>query len=99
MLVDAAYYGVDQRIIQSIHIQQSRFDVWPENWEALSVFLEVADQWDYPPQGGRPFRLNAHAVFSWLDVSGRRKQARKLWSQIQLIADGALEAWRQADEQ
>lgn len=94
---DASYYGVDQRIIQSIHTQQSRFEVWSENWEALATFLDIADQWDYAPNG-KPFRLNAHAVFSWLDVSGRKKQARKLWSQIQIIADGALEAWKQADE-
>jgi hypothetical protein len=44
--------------------------------------------------GGKPFRLNAQAVFQWLDVSGRHRHARELWPQIRLIAAGVLDVWR-----
>lgn len=93
-LDDAAYYQVSREAIaQAASREALTFAVWPENWEALIVFLDVADQWDYPPMGGKPFRLNAQAVFSWLELSGRKRQARELWPQIRLIAAGALDVW------
>lgn len=73
----------------------AHFEVWPENWEALTVFLDVCGEWDYPPLGGKPFRLNSVAVFKWLDLSGRKRQARTLWPQVRMVAAGALEAWRE----
>ncbi|WP_028488086.1 DUF1799 domain-containing protein [Thiothrix lacustris] len=79
-------------------MQPDAYWVWPENWEALVVFTEIADQWDYPPMGGKPYRLNAATVFKWLELSGRKRQARWLWPQIRQIAAGALEYWRGSDD-
>lgn len=74
---------------------QDTCTVWSENWEALRVFLEVSDQWEYPPMGGKPFRLNAATVFQWLELTNRQRQARQLWPDVRIIAAAALECWQQ----
>jgi len=76
-------------------VQQNTCAVWAENWEAMTVFLEMADQWEYPPMGGKPFRLNAVTVFKWLELTNRQRQARQLWPDVRTIAAAALECWQQ----
>ena len=72
--------------------QQATFEVWAENWDALEAFLAVCDQWDYPPLGGKPFRLNAVTVFKWLELTTPTR-VKELWPQIRTIAAGALDEW------
>jgi hypothetical protein len=42
---------------------QQAFEVFPENWEALKIFLDCGTQWVYAPQG-RVIGLNYPAVES-----------------------------------
>ncbi|MCB1621915.1 MAG: DUF1799 domain-containing protein [Thiothrix sp.] len=100
---DAEYYGVSRRITDAFRARhetapQERFFVWPENETAIRVFLEVCDQWRYPPLGGLPLGLDAAVVFQWLALSGRQRRARQLWPQLRLIASGAMACW-QAQQQ
>ncbi len=44
---------------------------------------------------GQRYRLDAKAVFAWLEITGRQNQAQELWLQVRLIAAGALDYWRE----
>lgn len=44
--------------------------------------------------GGVPLGLDAAAVFAWLELSGRKKDAQILWPQLRLIAHGAVSYWQ-----
>ena len=75
------------------------FEVWACNWQALEVFLAICDQWLVAPHGGF-LGLNGQVLLSYLELIDESRAARRqLYSDVQLIASGAISAWREQAEQ
>ena len=53
------------------------FEIFPENWEALKIFLDCSTQWVYAPQG-RVIGLNYPAVESVMRLRRARDRSDTL---------------------
>ena len=74
------------------------FEVWEENWHALEIFLELCSQWLVSPHGGF-LGLNGQVLLSYLALFDEPKPVqRQLYKDVQLIAAGAISAWRKQSE-
>ena len=104
MLEDAKYYGAPPAQIKGLESeiaelkQEPPFEVWAENWQALEIFLELCSQWLISPHGGF-LGLNGQVLLSYLALLDESKAAqRQLYKDVQLIASGAISAWREQSE-
>lgn len=104
MLEDAKYYGAPPAQIKGLESeiaelkQEPPFEVWAENWQALEIFLELCGQWLVSPHGGF-LGLNGQVLLSYLALLDESKAVqRQLYKDVQLIAAGAINAWRKQSE-
>jgi hypothetical protein len=104
VLEDAKYYGAPPEQIKVLESQiaelkqEPAFEVWDENWQALEIFLELCSQWLISPHGGF-LGLNGQVLLSYLALLDESKAAqRQLYKDVQLIASGAISAWREQSE-
>ncbi|MEB4590028.1 DUF1799 domain-containing protein [Candidatus Thiothrix sp. Deng01] len=75
--------------------QQNIHHVWPENWQAWECFYVLSDQWIIAPMGG-VIGLNGVAIMQYLGMSGVvGNDAMNIYSDVRLIASGAIKAWRE----
>lgn len=105
MLEDARRYRAPPDSIASLEAQLAElrnsppFEVWGCNWQALEVFLALCNQWLPAPQGGF-LGLNGQVLLSYLElIDESRSLRRQLYSDVQMIASGAISAWRKQVEQ
>lgn len=67
-------------------------EVWPENWQAVSVFISLATQWRLAPNGKR-YGLDYAAVQPALRLLGvARKDWGELFQSLQIMESAFLEA-------
>jgi len=71
------------------------FEVWPENWAALQMFLRLQTQWNVGVNG--VIGLNYQSL-EFLFRIYETKKPRKMLEKIRLIERGALDAIRRARE-
>ena len=89
--------GAPQHIIDAVQqgAKASDFEVWPENEEAIDVFLELGSSWDWVAPGmGDPVRVGIRAteIESTLRVLGFRGARRiELFRDIRVMERAALE--------
>lgn len=71
------------------------FAVYEENTEALTVFLALCTQWLVSPHGGF-LGLDGKTLLSYLELTeAPPARRRELYDDVQLIASGAIAAWRE----
>ena len=75
---------------------QSDFEVWPENEDAVDVFLELGNAWDWVVPGmgeARRVGIRATEIESTLRLLGYRAARRKeLFRDVRVMERAALEA-------
>ena len=73
--------------------EPEEFEVWADNWPALSIFLDCATQWQYL-DGGYAAGLRYEAVKVVMQAHGIRKAERlDMLTDIRTCERAALEAW------
>ena len=70
--------------------EEETFEVWPENWKAVEMFLRLQTQWVVGGMGSL-IGLNYQSVSILFEVY-KVKNRRKMLEQIQAIERGALDA-------
>ncbi|MEW6314633.1 MAG: DUF1799 domain-containing protein [Pseudomonadota bacterium] len=66
--------------------------VWPENWQAVQVFADMATQWHIGPSGAYiGLRYEALAVVMQIHGVGKA-QRRELFEALRIMETAALEA-------
>ncbi|OLO06879.1 hypothetical protein BTW08_15415 [Salinicola sp. MH3R3-1] len=71
------------------------FEVLPENWDALELFLDCATQWKHAPMGGLT-GLDYAAVRVVMEIhTVPPAEFRDRFQQIRLLERGALKAMRE----
>ena len=74
------------------------FPVYTENWQALEIFLELSSQWLLAPMGGF-LALDGRTLLAYLELTGEpMARRRELYTEVQQIASGAIDAWRKQAE-
>ncbi len=72
---------------------QEEFEVWPENWDAVMLFVDLMTQWRMGM--GSPVALDYAAIPVVMDLNGTPAyQRRELFDAIRVMEVGALEAMR-----
>ena len=101
VLEDARHYQAPPDSIAALESQiaalktEPPFEVWAENWQALEIFLELCSQWLISPHGGF-LGLNGQVLLSYLALlDDSKERQRQLYKDVQLIASGAISAWRE----
>ena len=100
-MADAIHYraGVEveaaiRHDIASLEAEEP-FAVYEENTEALSVFLALCTQWLMSPHGGF-LGLDGKTLLAYLELTeAPPARRRELYDDVQLIASGAIAAWRE----
>lgn len=82
---DAAAFGLDLPEEPS----STDFEVWPENWEALEMFLRISTQWR--TSMGGPIGLD-YGALEWLFRLYEVKEPRSLLEDLQVMEGAALTA-------
>jgi hypothetical protein len=49
---DAALLGIDSAVFAPVKEEDRDLEIWPENWEAVEVFVAMATQWRHSSLGG-----------------------------------------------
>jgi hypothetical protein len=74
--------------------QADAYEVWPENWPLLDLFLALKHQWRYAGMDGQRVGLDYTAVpvvMDMLDVPKRRRRQWFAW--IQMMEHEALQVF------
>lgn len=72
---------------------QEIFEVWPDNWGAVTLFVDLMSQWRMGMSG--PIGLDYTAIPIVMDLRGISTEDRSaLFSEIRVMEAGALEAMR-----
>ncbi len=73
------------------------FEVWPENWPALELFLALQTQWRHAGMAGLPTGLDYAAIEPALRLMGMAPSPQ-LFADLRVMEDAALvalhERWR-----
>lgn len=72
--------------------RQEEYDceVWPENWESVTLFLALQTQWTVSP-AGRFIGINYPSIESVMNISGVKKKGRMdMFDDIRLMELVAL---------
>lgn len=65
-------------------MRKHRILVWPENWEAVQLFLTLSMDWIKPNAMGGSYRLPTTEIEAAMRISGV-KNRKNCWQQIQLM--------------
>lgn len=70
------------------------FEVWPENWEAVTLVASLPPAaWDIPLLGGRARGLRRDQVVAEMMLRGiRRARWPGLWERVRVVEEEALAA-------
>ena len=68
--------------------EMENFEVWPENWDALQMFLKLRAQWRVSPMG-QLIGLDYTAVLAVINFE-KSTDKHQLFDDIQTIENGAL---------
>ena len=82
---DAAAFGLDLPEQAS----SEDFEVWPENWDAVLMFLRISTQWR--TSMGGPIGLD-YGALEWLFRLYEVKEPRSLLEDLQVMEGAALTA-------
>lgn len=88
---DLEAFGAPKELIEKL-AEESKpkdFEIWPENWKAVEVFMRLHTQWKYGAMGGvigldyssLPF------IFEMLEVDNKKET----FQSIQIMENAALE--------
>lgn len=69
--------------------EEEHFEVWPENWEAVQLFLRLSSQWRYGAMGG-VIGLDYPSVESVMRML-RVKDKATMLDELQVMERAALE--------
>lgn len=71
--------------------QRGPFSVWPENWEALGLFLRLQTQW-LRDSWGKRLGLRYEAMHAAMQMAGLKRDARaRLFDQLVEMEQAAVE--------
>lgn len=71
--------------------EDALFAVWPENEEALRIFLALRRCWRYEPMSGQTLGLERPAIESTLKLMRiKRKKHPEIFEQLMIMEDAAL---------
>lgn len=68
------------------------FGVWPENWDAVRVFLAMGTQWRFAGMAGVPSGLD-YAALPMVLRCLRLRPNETLFEQLRVMEAGALEVF------
>ncbi len=93
-LTDLKSFGAPASVLEKVEAEvseaQKPFEVWPENWPAVEMFLRLRTQW-IMGMGG-PVGLNYASIEAVFRIF-KPKRARALFDDLRQIEMGALEAF------
>jgi hypothetical protein len=73
-------------------------EVWPENWQALLLFIRVGTQWRVGMAGATG--LDYNVLFRLMDVEGLAGEDwSKVFADIQVMEAQAIETMRERSEE
>lgn len=81
--------------MDKVEKKEDAFEVWPENWDAVGMFLRVQTQWIVGMSGA--VGLNYQSL-EFLFKLYRTKKRKEVFEEICEIEFGALEAMKRTDE-
>jgi hypothetical protein len=67
-------------------------EVWPENWRAVCLFVEMGTQWRVSDAG--PFGLDYGPVFSRMERMALGDEWDETFDQVRVLEQAALEQMR-----
>lgn len=67
--------GIPQRDVKKYLGAIPRYDVYPENWEAVTWLLMLRDRWLVSPSG-RLLRMDDQAILAQMEMRGVRRRDR-----------------------
>ncbi len=100
----ALFGQVPQELLQEAGEQTDAvFEVWPENWDAVLLFLALRNQWHWVGAGlGGAMRtgLDLQAAKLEMEMAGLdTATAKTVWAQLKVMEDEALDVWAARAEQ
>lgn len=83
--------------LSDLNVDDDEFEVWPENWQTLSVFLALGTVWSWVTPGmGHPLRIGISAMeikaTLWLMGLKKRKRQR-IFQDIRVMERVALDVF------
>ena len=82
--------------MRGVPLPPKAIEVWPENWPAWCLYLEIGQQWRRTGIDGAAYALDYNVLFTRMDhlgLSGVEREA--MFGDIQHIEGVALRAMRQ----
>jgi hypothetical protein len=99
LLSECGALGLDPRLLvpqeQRADTDPDVYEVWPENWDAVLLFMRLRNQWNWIA-GMRPMRcgLNSQAALIEMQMHGTQPaQQKAVWLQLKSLEDEALDVW------
>jgi hypothetical protein len=78
----------------SFLVASQTVEVWPENWQTVNLFTQVATQWRVGMGG--PIGLDYNVLFRLLDMADLSKEDwEQSFEEVRVMEAAALEAMRQ----
>ena len=87
MADDLAVFGAPDEVIQEALLDDTRFEVWPENWQYLELFCRCRTQWTVSFSG--VVGLNYPAIESLMRMM-KIENTSEFFSEIQAMEFAAL---------
>lgn len=97
------HLGAPQEVIDAIKAQSvsqevEAFEVWPENENAVRVFLDLATVWTWVPVGmSSPVRtgISSMEIESTIRMNGisGKKKIKEVFQAVRLMESAVLEEW------
>lgn len=72
-------------------MQDHQVLVWPENWEAVQLFLALQADWITPGAMGGSYRLPTTEIEAAMRIKGI-KDKQSAWQKLQLMKEHAADA-------
>lgn len=96
MAADLAVMGGGQDVIQAVQEASptTDFEVWPENWPTVVMFMRLQTQWT--PSMGGVLGLNYQSVEFLFRIEGVENQ-REMLADLQIMEGAALQIMNTKD--
>lgn len=85
---DMAFFPAPDEVRQRVLLEVVDFEVWPENWDALELFLRLQTQWKTGAMGGI-FGLDYAGLEAVMRMLGI-EQKEEMFAKIQVMEFAAL---------
>lgn len=95
MREDAAAFGIDPATVAAPETEtDDAFLIYPENWQAVNVFLSLSNAWalHFPPMGGKPLwrGIPRQEIAAILQLMGLWRERSDIISRLLIMESAAL---------